>query len=93
VKKLLLALCLVSGFTYAERTTTSIRTPSGDLVKIGDSHQALKDKLQVSKPRFYVLDDGKLYCAATEYVKSVDLQEYNIILCRDRIVKILWRNL
>jgi len=61
--------------------------------KIGDSHQALKDKLQVSKPRFYVLDDGKLYCAATEYVKSVDLQEYNIILCRDRIVKILWRNL
>lgn len=93
MKYLLLALCLVSGFTFAERTTTSIRTPSGDLVKIGDSHQALKDKLQVSKPRFYVLDDGKLYCAATEYVKSVDLQEYIIILCRDRIVKILWRNL
>lgn len=93
MKKLLLALCLVSGFVYAERTTTSIRTPSGDLVKIGDSHQALKSKLELGKPRFYVLEDGRLHCAATEYVKQVDLQEYTVILCRDRIVKILWRNL
>ncbi|UXI52688.1 hypothetical protein [Acinetobacter variabilis] len=93
MKYLLLALCLVSGFTFADRTTTSIRTPSGDLVKIGDSHQSLKDKLEVRGPRHYVLDDGKLYCAATEYVKEVDLQEYTIILCRDRIVKILWRNI
>ncbi|ATO20611.1 hypothetical protein BS636_13485 [Acinetobacter sp. LoGeW2-3] len=93
MKKLLLVLCLVSGFAYAEKTTTSIRAPSGDLVRVGDSHDAVKSKLELGKPRFYVLNDGRFHCAATEYVKQVDLQEYTIILCRDRIVKILWRNL
>lgn len=90
---ILVASCLFSVGAHAERTTNSIRTPSGSVVGVGDSHQYLKDKLAVSNPRFYVLNDGKLYCAATEYVKEVDLQEYTIILCRDRIVKILWRNL
>ncbi len=86
MKKLLLALCLVSGFTYAEKDnyqhSHSIWRSSQES---GDSHQALKSKLELGKPRFYVLEDGRLHCAATEYVKQVDLQEYTVILCRDRI--------
>lgn len=90
---LLCILSCISVLSFAERTTNNIRTSSGDLVGVGDTKQTLIQKLNVSGPRFYVLKDGRFHCAATEYVKRVDLQEYTIILCRDKIVKITWRNL
>lgn len=94
MKYLILVCGLILGtFAHAERTTDSIRTSSGDLVRIGDNHKSVVEKLEVGRPKHYVLDDGKYYCAATEYVTSIYSQEYTVILCGGKVVKITWRNL
>lgn len=92
MKKLLFALVLLPVMAFAN-TTTSMRTPSGDLVQLGDSESSLIQKMGKPRPNFYVLNDGKLHCAATEYTYRVDLQEYKVIICRGNVVKILWKNL
>lgn len=91
-KFLILALALFSTLAFADRTTNAMRTPSGQLVSLGDSESSLIDKMGRPKPRFYVLNDGRLYCAATEYKYDIDLQQYTVILCQGKVVKILWEN-
>lgn len=93
MKKLALAITvgMLSSISYAGETN-SMRTPQGDLVRVGDTKQSVIDKMGRVEPKFYVLDDGKRHCAATEYTYDIDLQRYKVISCRDRVVKILWEN-
>lgn len=92
MKKIILALaCIVSMSAWAGETR-SMRTPQGDLVRLGDSEASLIEKMGRPTPKHYVLDDGRLYCAATQYTYDIDLQQYKVILCRDKVVKILWEN-
>ena len=92
-KLIILALTVISTTVFAaERTTNNFRTNSGDLVSVGQTEAALIEKMGKTKPKYYILDDGQFYCSATEYVYRVDMQEYTVILCRGKIVKIEWRN-
>lgn len=92
-KLIILALTVISTTVFAaERTTNNFRTNSGDIVSVGQTEESLIQKMGKPKPKFYVLDDGQLYCAATEYVYRVDMQVYKVMLCRGKIVKIEWWN-
>lgn len=94
VRKLILLIVIAfSSFAYADRITNNFRTSSGDIIEIGDTEASLLNKMGQAEPKFYVLNDGRLYCAATEYVYTVNTQQYKVIACRGRIVKIEWRNL
>ena len=92
MKKLVLVASIFLSSTTFASTTNLMRTPSGDLVRIGDTEASLIEKMGRPQPKFYVLNDGKLHCAATEYTYKIDFQEYKVINCRGRVVKIEWRN-
>lgn len=95
MKKLVLAV-LMGIFTlsaFADGAARSMRTPEGELVSLGDSESSLIQKMGKPRPLHYVLNDGKLYCAATQYTYRIDLQEYDVIICRGQVVKIQYRNL
>ncbi len=87
---LLLTLC--SSVVFAGSYTNAMRTGGGQLVNVGDTEDSLIEKMGKAKPKYYVLDDGKFYCAATEYKYDIDLQQYTVILCQGKVVKILWEN-
>ncbi|EOR08317.1 hypothetical protein [Acinetobacter tandoii] len=91
-KLIILALTVISTAVWAGSTTNNFRTNSGDIVSVGQTEESLIEKMGKPRPKHYVLDDGQFYCAATEYVYRVDMQEYTVILCRGKIVKIEWRN-
>ncbi|SPL70306.1 hypothetical protein [Acinetobacter stercoris] len=94
MKKFIFAsILLMSTVCFADSTTTSLRTNSGDIISLRDTESSVLDKIGKLRPKYYVLDDGKYYCSATEYVYQVDRQEYKIIICRGNVVKILWRNI
>lgn len=95
MKKLILAV-LLGIFTvsaFADRTARSMRTPQGQIVLLGDSEYSLLQKMGKPRPVFYVLNDGKFYCSATQYTYRIDLQEYDVIACNGTVVKIILRNL
>lgn len=93
MKKLLFVTMLMfSGSVFAGETS-SIRTSSGDLVRVGDTDESLLQKMGDAKPRFYVYTDKKGYsCAATERKYDISLQTYTVISCRGQIIKIEWKN-
>lgn len=91
-KLIILALTVISTTVFAGSTTNNFRTNSGDLISVGQTEASLVEKMGRPKPKFYVLDDGQFYCAATEYVYRVDMQVYKVMLCRGKIVKIEWWN-
>ena len=40
------------------------------------------------KPRFFVYQDGRFSCAATEYKYDIDMQQYTVWVCKGEIFKI-----
>ncbi len=89
MKKILLlgvASVLLSVSVFA-RETNSMRS-SFELVSVGDSEASLLQKMGKPKPRYFVYEDGRYTCAATEYKYDIDMQSYTVWVCRGEIFKI-----
>ncbi len=77
---------LISSSVFA-RDTNSMRS-STELVRLGDSESSLLQKMGKPKPRFFVYQDGRFSCAATEYKYDIDMQTYTVWVCKGQIFKI-----
>lgn len=89
MKKFLLVVgvsFLLSARVFA-RETNSMRS-SFELVTVGDSEESLLRKMGKPKPRFFVYQDGRFSCAATEYKYDIDMQTYTVWICKGEIFKI-----
>lgn len=84
------ATLLLSSSIFA-RETNSMRS-SFELVSVGDSEASLLQKMGKPKPRFFVYEDGRYTCAATEYKYDIDMQTYTVWVCRGEIFKIDVKN-
>ncbi|MGB5886599.1 MAG: hypothetical protein WBG77_07680 [Acinetobacter venetianus] len=73
------------------RETNSMRS-SFELVSVGDSEASLLQKMGKPKPRYFVYEDGRYTCAATEYKYDIDMQTYTVWVCRGEIFKIDVKN-
>jgi len=80
------ATLLLSSSIFA-RETNSMRS-SFELVSVGDSEASLLQKMGKPKPRFFVYQDGRFSCAATEYKYDIDMQTYTVWVCKGEIFKI-----
>ena len=93
MKKFLLVVgvsFLLSASVFA-RETNSMRS-SFELVTVGDSEESLLQKMGKPKPRFFVYQDGRFSCAATEYKYDIDMQQYTVWVCKGEIFKIDVKN-
>ena len=93
MKKFLLVVgvsFLLSASVFA-RDTNSMRS-SFELVSVGDSEASLLQKMGKPKPRYFVYEDGRYTCAATEYKYDIDMQTYTVWVCRGEIFKIDVKN-
>lgn len=81
---------LLSASIFA-RETNSMRS-SFELVSVGDSEASLLQKMGKPKPRYFVYEDGRYTCAATEYKYDIDMQTYTVWVCRGEIFKIDVKN-
>ena len=89
MKKFLLlgvASFLLSTSVFA-RETNSMRS-SFELVTVGDSEESLLSKMGKPRPRFFLYEDGRYTCAATEYIYEFGMQRYTVWTCRGQIFKI-----
>ena len=77
---------LISSSVFA-RDTNSMRS-STELVRLGDSESSLLQKMGKPRPRFFVYEDGRFSCAATEYKYDIDMQAYTVWVCKGQIFKI-----
>ncbi|WP_312102091.1 hypothetical protein [Acinetobacter venetianus] len=84
------ATLLLSSSIFA-RETNSMRS-SFELVSVGDSEASLLQKMGKPKPRYFVYEDGRYTCAATEYKYDIDMQTYTVWVCRGEIFKIDVKN-
>ena len=89
MKKVLLlgALSFLISASVFARETNSMRS-SFELVTVGDSEESLLRKMGKPKPRFFVYQDGRFSCAATEYKYDIDIQQYTVWVCKGEIFKI-----
>ena len=89
MKKVLLlgALSFLISASVFARETNSMRS-SFELVTVGDSEESLLRKMGKPKPRYFVYEDGRYTCAATEYKYDIDMQTYTVWVCRGEIFKI-----
>lgn len=71
--------------------TRSMRS-STELVTVGDSEESLLQKMGKPRPRFFVYEDGRFSCAATEYKYDIDMQTYTVWVCKGQIFKIDVKN-
>ena len=81
---------LLSTSVFA-RETNSMRS-STELVTVGDSEESLLQKMGKPRPRFFVYEDGRFSCAATEYKYDIDMQAYTVWVCKGQIFKIDVKN-
>ncbi len=84
---LLGALSFLLSSSIFARETNSMRS-SFELVSVGDSEASLLQKMGKPKPRYFVYEDGRYTCAATEYKYDIDMQTYTVWVCRGEIFKI-----
>ena len=89
MKKFLLVvgISFLLSTTVFARDTNSMRS-STELVRLGDSESSLLQKMGKPKPRFFVYQDGRFSCAATEYKYDIDMQAYTVWVCKGEIFKI-----
>ena len=93
MKKVLLlgALSFLISSSVFARDTNSMRS-STELVRLGDSESSLLQKMGKPRPRFFVYQDGRFSCAATEYKYDIDMQQYTVWVCKGEIFKIDVKN-
>lgn len=81
-------------FTHAASETSSIRTPEGQTLSLGDSFADMQNRLHLSPSSMitHELQEGKKHYLAMDYTYEVENMLYTITIVNDRVKKIEWLN-
>lgn len=81
-------------FTHAANETSSIRTPAGQSITLGDSYTDMQNRMDLSPSSMitHELKEGKNRYLAMDYTYEVENMLYTITIVNDRVKKIEWLN-
>lgn len=93
--KQFLALALVlsfSSFTFAGTATSSVRTPSGQLVNVGDSFADMNSRISQSPVSMnsYETKEGETTITVSNYTYDIDNISYTFTIIKNQVKKIEW---
>lgn len=86
-------ILVLSTSVMAGNESRSMRAPDGAIVSLGDSRQHLIDAFKRDTPisvNNYVLDEGRNYGRATDFVYRIGNSIYTITLLGQRVYRISW---
>ncbi|OTG79412.1 hypothetical protein [Acinetobacter sp. ANC 4648] len=95
MKSIILGLALIFSCVtaFAATEARSMRSPSGVIVGLGDSHQTVTRAFEGDRPisvNRYFLDEGRTYGSAVDYVYQVNNSIYTITVLRNNVYRIVW---
>ncbi len=81
-------------FTHAANETSSIRTPAGQSITLGDSYTDMQNRMDLSPSSMitHELKEDKNRYLAMDYTYEVENMLYTITIVNDRVKKIEWLN-
>jgi len=81
-------------FTHADTETSSIRTPEGQTISLGDSYIDMQNRMHLSPNSMmsHELQEGKKHFLAMDYTYEVENMRYIITIVNDQVKKIKWLN-
>ncbi|OTG63003.1 hypothetical protein B9T29_04760 [Acinetobacter sp. ANC 3903] len=81
-------------FTHAANETSSIRTPAGQSIILGDSYADMQSRMHLSPSSMITREfkEGKNRYLAMHYTYEVENMLYTITIVNDRVKKIEWLN-
>ncbi|MDK1684105.1 hypothetical protein [Acinetobacter terrestris] len=95
LKKLLPCILLTAmSFTHAANQTSSIRTPEGQFISLGDSFTDMQNRLKLSPNSMITREfkDGENVDLAMDYKYEIENMMYTITIVNDHVKKIEWFN-
>ena len=95
LKKLLPCILLTAmSFAHAANETSSIRTPEGQLISLGDTFTDMQNRLKLSPNSMitHEFKEGKNLDLAMDYKYEIENMMYTITIVNDRVRKIEWLN-
>ena len=94
IKLIVAVLALTTSFlTFADESATSLRTPTGKIVSVGDSRQKLITSFDGQKPvdvRDYTIGEGHHQSQATNYTYEFNNAIYTIVIVNENVKSISW---
>lgn len=95
--KCILALMLslsLSSIAIAANQTTTLRTPTGQLVSVGDSYTELVTRMDQSplSMNSYEWKQGKNRYMAMDYLYQIENTVYTVTVVNNQVKKIEWIN-
>lgn len=84
----------VVSFSHAANETSSIHTPSGQSISLGDSYSDMQNRMSLSPNSMstHEIKEGKNHYLAMDYTYTVENMLYTITIVNDRVKKIEWLN-
>ncbi|NNG76625.1 hypothetical protein HLH10_09975 [Acinetobacter sp. ANC 4277] len=95
LKQLLPCILLTAmSFAYAANETSSIRTPEGQLISLGDTFTDMQNRLKLSPSSMITREfkEGKNLDLAMDYKYEIENMMYTITIVNGRVKKIEWLN-
>lgn len=90
--KSLISLIFLSAitFTHAANETSSIHTPSGQSISLGDSYTDMQNRMSLSPNSMstHEIKEGKNLYLAMDYTYTVENMLYTITIVNDRVKKL-----
>lgn len=84
----------ITTFTHAANETSSIRTPEGQSLSLGDSFTDMQTRLHLSPSSIvsHELKEDKNLHLAMDYTYEIENMLYTITIVNNRVKKIEWLN-
>ncbi len=84
----------VISFTHAANETSSIYTPEGQTLSVGDSYSDMQNRMHLSPNSMisHEFQENKKQYLAMDYTYEVENMLYTITIVNDRVKKIAWLN-
>lgn len=81
-------------FAHAANETSSIRTPEGQLISLGDTFIDMQNRLKLSPNSMLTREfkDGENVNLVMDYKYEIENMMYTITIVNDYIKKIKWQN-
>lgn len=82
------------GFAHAANETSSIRTPAGQIISLGDSFTDMENRMKLSPTSMitHEIIEGKNSALAMDYRYEIENMIYTITIINDQVKKIEWLN-
>ena len=93
-QSLALILLTAMSFAHAANQTSSIRTPEGQFISLGDSFTDMQNRLKLSPNSMITREfkEGKNLDLAMDYKYEIENMMYTITIVNDHVKKIEWLN-